>query len=42
MEETEEERALRIELDSKIEGNDLAIRSNEELIVFLREQLAGG
>lgn len=42
MEETEEERALRIELDSKIEGNDLAIRSNEELILLLREQLAAG
>ena len=37
-EETEEERALRIVLDAKIEGNEMAIQSNDELIRRLREE----
>ena len=41
-EETEEERVLRLELESKIEGNALAIQHNEELIQFLRAEVQGG
>ena len=40
--ETEEERVLRLELESKIEGNALAIQHNEELIQFLRAEVQGG
>ena len=39
-EETEEERALRLELEAAVEHNDKAIASNEDLIRQLQELLA--
>jgi hypothetical protein len=42
LEETEEERALRLELEAKIAVNADAIRANEQLIQMLRSQVHGG